>query len=164
MQRTKLYENLLVKLKLDDLNFTKINSNFMSPLASAFLMVLFFPVFAYGFLWNILPYQIPLWFCKMKIEDKQFHSSVFFVLAFLVTFPLFYLAFSVLAFFLTKFWVALIFIASLPLAGLFAYYYTGYFGKLLKLFRLKVYTSKNNADFKEALKLREEILEKLNWE
>lgn len=164
MQRTQSYQDLLGKLKLDDRNFIKIKSNFMGPLVLALLMVLFFPVFAFGFLWNILPYQIPIWFCKMKIEDRQFNSSVFFVLASLVTFPLFYLCFSVIAFSLIKFWIAIIFIASLPLTGLFAYHYTGYFGKLLKRFRLKFYTGKNTADFKEALKLREEILEKLNWE
>ena len=161
MQKTKSYQNHLIKLKLDDRNFIKIRSNFIGALASTFIMVLLLPAFVFGLVWNILPYQIPIWFCKTKIEDKQFNSSVFFVLASLVTFPLFYFAFSVLAFFLTKFWIALIFIVFLPITGLFAYYYTRFFGKLLKRFRLKFYMCKNNADLKEALKLREEIIEKL---
>ena len=52
-------------------------------------LILTFPMFFYGFINNAAPYLIPVRLVR-NLKDRQFHSSVKFGLAGLITFPLFH--------------------------------------------------------------------------
>jgi len=78
------------------------------------------PVFLYGFINNFLPYYAPNPIRK-KIKDPQFVSSVNFVLG-IVIFPLFYLLqFALVWIFSDLWWIKIIYLLTLPFAGLAAF-------------------------------------------
>ncbi len=101
----------------------------------SFWLMLFSPIFLYGFVNNILPYQLTKW-AAGKIKDPQFKSSFSFAVS-LVAFPLFNIIQTVIfMLFVSEWlWVAAYFI-SVPLSGIFAWYYTSCFSSNKKDWRI----------------------------
>jgi hypothetical protein len=99
-------------------------------LGSAFLMIVFLPVFLFGFLHSIVPY----WFTGSRVsnvKDPQFISSFKLVIG-VVVFPVWYIIVSgVLAFLSLPLWLIVSYVVLLPLTGLAAFEYHTGFKKLL---------------------------------
>lgn len=114
------------------LNIFRLTWNF-------FLLIVFFPLFLYGFINNFIPYILPK-LIVLKIKDMQFHSSVKFVWG-LFAIPLFYIIQSAIFWSVTNNlkW-SLLYLLSLPVTGMLAQVYHEWFALTRKdalLFKLK---------------------------
>ncbi len=82
------------------------------------------PVFAYGAVVNALPYLVPRWIAhRLAAEETDYATARF--LASIVAFPCFWGAETWLVWRLSNLRLAALFLASLPVSGLFAYRYLG---------------------------------------
>ncbi|NOZ47509.1 MAG: hypothetical protein GXO79_12120 [Chlorobi bacterium] len=114
-------EELQKGLKLFKLRHWILEKKKFSYLALIFqsvIQIVFLPVHIYGIITNYLPYKIPVWITN-KIKDKQFVSSVKYVLL-LIIFLIFYLIeYLIFALFAESVWIRNVFLLSLPIAGYF---------------------------------------------
>jgi hypothetical protein len=130
------YQQLLKQFNFRDWVIERGRFPWYGLLAGVLLLLLFSPVFLYGFLVNIFPFYFPVYFTRKKIRDIQFHSSVKFVLA-LILFPLTYLGWLIPGFLLIEpAWMRLAFVLTLPLSGVLAFFWSIHFKKFLSRFRL----------------------------
>ncbi len=122
-ERVNKYVNKLSELNLENV-FRLRKESFAKIAFQSMVLIILFPVFLYGLLNNILPYQITKW-AEAKIQDPQFKSSFAFVVS-LVSFPLFnILQTLVIIFFVHEWYWLLAYFISVPLSGIFAWYYKG---------------------------------------
>jgi len=114
----------LTEFKLDNI-FRLRKEAFAKIVYQSILLIILFPVYLYGLLNNILPYKITKW-AEAKIKDPQFKSSFAFVIS-LVSFPLFNILQTLIIFFFVDQWHWLLaYFISVPLSGIFAWYYWGW--------------------------------------
>lgn len=125
------------------------------------------PVFAIGFLFNILPYYVPRTMVMRKVKDKAFISSFNFVLG-LVIYPIYYL----LIYFIVlqpryPMRISLIFILLLPFLGKASYAIFQFYKTVIQeskyLFLTKKYKSKMDDLIKKRWILVEFVREKLDF-
>jgi hypothetical protein len=120
-----------------------------------------FPLFFYGFLFNIIPFWLPVRLVR-NIKDLQFHSSVKAGLGILVVFPLFYaLCTALVAIFTVKiaWWIWILFLISLLPAGKLALYWTFRWKKTMRGYWFRRQLQRKKPAAQELVQLREEILD-----
>lgn len=139
--RTKV-SHLLSLLKDSNLKWEYFQlppKNVFGVLGSLALLLLTFPVFLYGLVNNVLFYG-GVKLLLQKFKDRQFHSSVKFVLGLAVC-PLFHLIQALVVWAVSgSFLWSLAYLISLPLSGFAARIWMGYFRKTwqyVRLLRLK---------------------------
>ena len=116
------YSGLLDELDLRNWVLRKKPMTFFGMLWRALAFLVTLPVFLYGFLVNIIPDRLTVHLAD-KVEDKVFVSSFKLVLSMFII-PLFHLLLTIIAaFFLRDLLYTLLFLASLPLSGAFAFRY-----------------------------------------
>lgn len=124
------------------------------------LLILFLPVFIYGFMTNLIPWFLPIIFSR-NLEDLQFISSIRFAV-FFFTYPLIIAAETILAGLIMQgIWFLLIIAASIPLTGLLAFNYYIFFKKSLGLFRWKIMEKKHKKVINQLITLRNAIVNPL---
>jgi len=123
-EQVKKYQDLLKKMKLQDVNPVSVGAGFAKMLGLAVT----FPLFVYGYLNNLFPWTICV-LSGRKIKDPQFRSSFKFVLSF-IFFPVFYLlqTFVVCEIFHRP-WLTLAYFVTLPLSAAIAWNYAKFFRK-----------------------------------
>jgi 1-acyl-sn-glycerol-3-phosphate acyltransferase len=116
--------------RLRDWVVRKGKMSIVGLLVSAVMMLVFLPVFLFGFLHNIVPY----WFTGSRgsaVKDPQFISSFKLVIG-VVVFPVWYIIVSgVLAFLSLPLWLMVLYVVLMPVTGLAAFEYHTAFKKLL---------------------------------
>jgi len=123
-EKVNSYMKSLTEFKLDNI-FRLRKESFAKIVFQSILLIILFPVYLYGLLNNILPYKITKW-AEAKIKDPQFKSSFAFVIS-LVSFPLFNILQTLVIFFFVDQWHWLLaYFISVPLSGIFAWYYWGW--------------------------------------
>jgi hypothetical protein len=156
------YQDILNKYHFRDWVIEKRRFTLPALLAGSLLLILAFPVFAYGYLTNIVPYSIPVRIARKKIKDPQMHSTFKFVLG-MVFFPLMYLLLMIPGFIiLENGWLRLAFILSLPLCGMAAYFYFIQFKKNRSRFRFFSMRLTRNPAIQKLINGRNTIFEKMN--
>jgi 1-acyl-sn-glycerol-3-phosphate acyltransferase len=101
---------------------SKAPDNLLRLLSKSFIMAILFPVHLYGMLMNYLPYRLPSYFAR-KARDMHLRVSIRFGAGFIL-FCLWYLLLTITMVFIPLTWyLKMIFLASLPLAGMFSFYY-----------------------------------------
>jgi 1-acyl-sn-glycerol-3-phosphate acyltransferase len=116
------YQANLKKLNLRNWIFER--SGFTTPklIYKRIGLYLSSPLFLYGLINNWLPFWTPTIPVK-NIKDRQFHSSVKFVLA-MILFPVFYgIQTLLVAIFTGPTWIAIAYLLSLPLFGYFSFFW-----------------------------------------
>ena len=128
-EKIEQFTQLSTKLNIDHQVLEYGLSSLINLLVKSLAALFFLPVFIYGFINNVFPFYIPELLSGI-FNDKQFHSSVKFVLSMLL-FPIFYLIQTLLVSFLplSVFFTAGYFL-SLPVSGAFALYYANNVKKL----------------------------------
>ena len=148
-------------LKLENLRDWVIRRDvgFLSVFARTMLLLSTSPIALFGFINNFIPYWLP-WLITRKIKDKNFHTSIRFGV-YMIAFPLvFYpLIFVLLAKFTEPWWVKYVYMALLPITGIFAHRYYIIALKLKATWKYVLNKSKKN--FVRLRELRSEILETL---
>ena len=154
--------SLLVKHKAKDL---KTNYRLLEKkkhplgwlLAGMIGIIITFPLFIYGNVFNLVFLEIPNLQIR-KIRDPQFHSSIRYALSLVLAFvflPL-YLVLSLIIF--SSWWLGLIVFITIPLSGLFAWNYYLEFLRITGGFRVRNYIKQKNREFDKLRKNHSELI------
>ena len=155
---TLTYKKGVNKLKINDSLFDRCPS-WGAITAFLLLFLLFFPLWVFS-LWPNALHLIAPTILINRMTDKMFYGTFIIALSILITIPILYTLTFVLAWVFMNVWVAVIYLVSLPLLGLFAWYYRKFFIKTLQAlrFRFKFKTEKMN----DLRKIRNGIHQRLN--
>jgi 1-acyl-sn-glycerol-3-phosphate acyltransferase len=124
------------------------------------ITILLLPVHIYGMILNYLPYGLPIYLAR-KIKDLHFLSSIRFVSGMLIFFIWYPLLIIASLFIFDNILLNLIFILSLPLTGLFSFYYYIHLLKLRGKFMWMMLRIRNNKAYNELVNGRKEIIRKI---
>ncbi len=150
------------KAKLDSLKIkhwvVDKNQKITGLLLKSVLLVIAFPLFLYGYLNNLIPYYLPKLITN-KIKDKQFITSVNFVLG-LISYPIFYLIqFAIVWLLCDYWWIKYVYLISLLPLGILAFYYHRLFVKTKA--QWKFYFAKNKNEIIEQKNQIYDIMNKM---
>jgi len=146
----KIYANALTlkkgieEMKINDAHFDQCPS-WGTIIGSMLFLLLFFPLWVFSLWPNVLHYVIPTILIN-RMTDKMFYGSFILIFSIMITIPLFYSLTFILTWIYTNVWLALIYLAALPLLGLFAWYYRKFYMRIKQafLFRKNLKTKKLN--------------------
>jgi len=163
-ERVNKYMNKISELNLENI-FRLRKESFAKIAFQSIILIILFPAFLYGLLNNLLPYQITKW-AEAKIKDPQFKSSFAFVVS-LVSFPLFnILQTLIIIFFVDQWYWLLAYFISVPLSGVFAWYYKGWLRNMKQKWTInKLYRKRKShyiqiqSDYEAILQLTDSIIE-----
>lgn len=154
-----VYNNDLKKFGIRD---QQVGHPIAKPFSSFFfscVTLLLLPIHLYGMLLNYLPYRLPIYLSR-NIKDKHFLSSVRFGIGLLLFF-FWYLLLIVASFFIFEsIFISLAFIISLPITGIFAFYYYIHLLKMRGQLRWMLLRQKDRKAYEEFLTRRKEIIVK----
>src|SRR5674476_151302 len=109
-------------------------------------IVLTFPLFIYGNIFNLTFLEIPNLQIR-KIKDPQFHSSIRYGISLVLAF-VFLPAYLIISLFIfSSWWLGLLIFLTLPISGLFAWNYYLQFHRIIGGFRIRSLIKKKNKDF-----------------
>ena len=123
-------------MKINDALFDKCPS-WIAIIGSLLLHLLLFPLWVFSLWPNALHYVIPTILIN-RMNDKMFYGSFLMIFSIMITIPLFYPLTFVLTWIYTNILLALIYLAALPLLGLFAWYYLKYFKQTVQALRFRI--------------------------
>lgn len=115
-------------------------------LAGMIFIILTFPLFVFGNIFNMIFMGLPLWQTR-KIKDPQFVSSVRYAISLILAILLLptFLFLSLILF--SSWWLGLIFFLALPLSGLFAWNYYLLYKRIKGGFRIRKYKANKETEF-----------------
>lgn len=155
------YTGGVEKTGFRDWLFNRNSYSFLMLIPFSLAMLVILPLFLYGLLFNIIPYRLPLLLCR-KFKDRQFHSTIKFVLG-MFLFPIYYLILFILAWIFTSpGWIKWIYLVSLPLMGIFAHTYFIWWKKLRSMWRYSLMTLGKNDLLQKLKELRKDILRSMD--
>src|SRR5450759_132420 len=109
-------------------------------------IVITFPLFIYGNIFNLTFLEIPNLQIR-KIKDPQFHSSIRYAISFALAF-IFLPVYLILSLFIfSSWWLGLLIFLTLPLSGLFAWNYYLQFRRIRGGFRIRSLIKQNDKEF-----------------
>jgi len=160
----KLYANALTlqkgidKMKINDMLFDRCPS-WIAIAGSLLAIIILFPLWLFSLWPNALNYVLPTILIN-RMTDKMFYGTFVLVFSILLTIPLLYSITFILTWIYANIWLALIYLAAMPLLGLFAWYYLKFFKLTIQAlqFRINLKTNKLN----DLSILRKELFERLN--
>lgn len=154
------YHKKIIDNKIKDRIVARKSISHLSWFFESLITLLLLPVHLYGMILNYLPYGLPIYLAR-KIKDRHFLSSIRFVLGMLLFF-LWYPLLIIASFFIfDNILLNLVFIISLPLTGIFSFYYYKYLLKLRGKFRWLKLKRSNLQAFEELVGQRKEIILKI---
>ncbi len=157
---------LKYKSRIEKLNLSyELIQNGPPPIASllfrSLMLLILSPIFIYGLIHNYLVYKIPLLIIK-KIKDKQFHSSFKVMISLFVT-TFLHIIFTLLFWiFTSSLKLTVIYYISLPLSGMFAWWYHVQFNNLKMYWRYFSFKRGNKSLLKETISLYQNIIDTTN--
>ncbi len=162
-----LVESLKIRIdqlhiKSDFLDRKYRTSVFVRQLISSFIVMLIgLPFFAFGILHNFVQFKLIDFLVTKTVKDVEYHAPVSILFSFIL-YPLAYCGFlwGVGEYFELSFWWKLAYFSSMPLSGLFAYYYIKYF-RHISFKRKYVFLMRKRKNDIETLKQERESLRKL---
>ena len=126
---------------------------------SMLALILLFPLWLFALWPNALNYVIPTILIN-RMTDKMFYGTFILCFSILITIPLFYTLTFVLTWIYTNIWLALIYVAILPLLGLFAWYYLKFLRQTVQAIRFRA--NSKTKKLNDLRVVREEMIDGLN--
>jgi len=120
-------------------------------------IILTFPLFIYGNIFNLTFLEIPNLQIP-KIKDPQFHSSVRYALSLIMAFVFLPVYLILSLFIFSSWWLGLLIFITLPLSGLFAWNYYLQFRRILGGFRIRKMIKEKNVEFESLKKNHTELV------
>lgn len=152
-----VYNKTLDDTGLTDTDLVQAQEPISKLLLKSLLALLLMPVALYGFVNNLMCILI-LFFTLKKFTDKQFYSTIRFVMG-SILFPIVYvLQAFIMSNFLPNIWLGLAYFISLPLSAMFMYWYKGFYGRLPIVLTIKMLWGKENNGLSTLNKLRNQII------
>lgn len=150
-------KSLLSKLNLRYWTIANDKYSVAGILVSRLLQVALCPVFAIGYILNILPFYLPVYFAR-NIKDPQFLSSYRYVIS-VITFTVFYLLYLIaMLIAMPKWWMALLTLIAIPYVGMVAFRYYVWFKKTTARSRINKFRRTQNAEWKRLTECRDTVL------
>jgi 1-acyl-sn-glycerol-3-phosphate acyltransferase len=115
-------------------------------LAGMTALILTFPLFIYGNIFNLTFLEIPNLQIR-KIKDPQFHSSIRYGISLALAFVFLPLYLILSLFIFSSWWLGLLIFLTLPLSGLFAWNYSLQLRRITGGFRIREYIKKKDAKY-----------------
>lgn len=109
-------------------------------------IVITFPLFIYGNIFNLTFLEIPNLQIR-KIKDPQFHSSIRYAISFALAFVFLPVYLILSLFIFSSWWLGLLIFLTLPLSGLFAWNYYLQFRRIRGGFRIRSLIKQNDKEF-----------------
>lgn len=155
-KNTKNYLTAVRKAGVTNEQFViALHSNFPKLFLRFLISILSFPVFAFGLLFNLLPYFLPRKFFTGKVKDLAFLSTFIFASG-LVLYPLIYLLESGIIWLTTgSFLIAAVSLLVMPFAGKLAFNLLLLYQNLFHSVRLRYF---KNAQYNKCRELRSEVI------
>jgi len=122
-------------------------------------IILTFPLFIYGNIFNLTFLEIPNLQIR-KIKDPQFHSSIRYGISLMLAFVFLPLYLIISLFVFSSWWLGLLIFLTLPASGLFAWNYYLQYRRIIGGFRIRKMISQKNKEF-DLLRLNHTELVKL---
>jgi 1-acyl-sn-glycerol-3-phosphate acyltransferase len=126
-------------------------------IAGMSFIILTFPLFLFGNIFNMIFLGLPLWQSR-NIKDPQFVSSVRYALSLILAIVLFPLFLILSIVFFSSWWIGVMFFLALPLSGLFAWNYYLLYRRILGGFRIRRYKTDKVAGFDILEKEHQELV------
>ena len=123
------------KMKINDTHFDRCPS-WLSITGRILALVLLFPLWLFSLWPNALHYVIPTILIN-RMTDKMFYGTFLIAFSVMITVPVFYALTFVLTWIYANIWLALVYLAALPLLGLFAWYYRRFFKQTIQALRFR---------------------------
>ena len=142
------YTRLLRKLRISNSLLRNRTKSVFYIISRLLILLILSPVFIYGFINNIVVYYIPQLAVK-NLKDRQFESSIKFVIYSFVSPVIYLLQLFVFSIFVEDFWYRLFYLVSLPVTGYLAYSWYISLQKCVKDFRYYLYDKLRNKDLKQ---------------
>lgn len=160
-KRIKDYFTNLSRLGLSDSDLhtnEKSNSFIGSTVKSLLIMVVGFPVWLFGAINNFLPFEIPGWVAGKISKEIEFKGAIGMVGG-MFTFLIFYTLQIILVWKLSdNQWLTIAYGISLPLSGLFAYWYWHTVNKIRTKWMLMMLFYKRGTFISNIISEREQII------
>jgi len=154
ISETNKYSELLLKLKFKDSLVNEKTTGF-GMIAKSLLMVLYFPVFLFGFINNAIPTGFANLMTR-KLKDKVFIGTFRFVLGFLL-FPLWYIGICIAASLISNSFILGFSYTVLAFTSLFPFY--SYRVNMLKLWhKWRFFLKRKTQEVEQLKNLKETIL------
>jgi len=115
-------------------------------LAGIIGVIVTFPIFIYGNIFNLTFLEIPNLQIR-KIKDPQFHSSIRYGISLALAFVFLPIYLILSLFIFSSWWLGLLIFFTLPLSGLFAWNYYLQFHRIIGGFRVRNYIKNKNSEF-----------------
>lgn len=164
-KRIKDYFNNLKELGLSDSDLNaneKSNSFFGSNLKSLLIMILGCPVWLFGAINNFLPFEIPGWIAGKISKEIEYKGAIGMVGG-MFTFSIFYSLQIITVWKLSHSqWLTIVYGISLPLSGLFAYWYWHTVNKIRTKWILIMLFYKKSVFISNLISEREQIIAEFN--
>jgi 1-acyl-sn-glycerol-3-phosphate acyltransferase len=109
-------------------------------------IVITFPLFIYGNIFNLTFLEIPNLQIR-KIKDPQFHSSIRYAISFALAFVFLPVYLILSLFIFSSWWLGLLIFLTLPLSGLFAWNYYLQFRRIRGGFRIRSLIKQKDKEF-----------------
>ncbi len=159
--RIKKYFRDLNLLGLEDIDIAKNQKNgsfFKSNLQALFTIITGFPIYLYGLINNYLSFEIPGWAAKKISKSIEFRGAIAMVGGMFTL--LFYYTIQII--FMWKFthikWLTIFYGVSLPLSGLFAYWYFHVVSEVRTKWMLLILFYKKSVPISNLIIEREQII------
>jgi len=120
-------------------------------------IILTFPLFIYGNIFNLTFLEIPNLQIP-KIKDPQFHSSIRYALSLILAFVFLPVYLILSLFIFSSWWLGLLIFFTLPLSGLFAWNYYLQFRRIMGGFRIRNMIKEKSMEFDSLRKNHTELV------
>jgi 1-acyl-sn-glycerol-3-phosphate acyltransferase len=120
-------------------------------------LVLTFPLFIYGNIFNLTFLEIPNLQIR-KIKDPQFHSSIRYAISLALAFVFLPIYLILSLFIFSSWWLGLLIFLTLPMSGLFAWNYYLQFRRIIGGFRIRNFIKQKNKEFDALRKDHNELV------
>ena len=126
-------------------------------IAGMICLILTFPLFIYGNVFNLTLLEIPNLQLR-KIRDVQFHSTMKYGISLVLAF-IFLPVYLILSFIIFHtWWIAILVFLSLPLSGLFAWNYFIEYRRIRGGFRVRKYLNSKNEEYTQLKRDHKELV------
>ncbi len=132
------YRKLTALLKKSKLSMKAmlLKPTLLTTIIQTLILIVTLPLFLYGWMNHLLPFQLPLCITRRKIKDEIFQTSFLFVLTMLF-FPLFYfIQTTIILLVFHVWWVAAGYLITLPLFAIISWKWKNLFQSVVNNFRI----------------------------
>lgn len=162
-KKTATYLKILKRNKLREHIPANASYSFFRILRELFVLLIGLPIFLYGLINTFLIFFVPAQITKKFIKDKQFRSSISYVVGLVVMLPIFFtIQTLIIHWIFESWWAPWAYLISLIPFGIFAIQYSFWFKKTRARIGYSIQLRKKDPRLIKVLDLRKYLIEELD--